>query len=311
MNLRLSRFEKTAGLFVGAALSLSIAGVGGVALKNGWFARKVSFRTELETAEGIHAGTLVQIAGLRVGAVTDVELDEFDHVHVHFEILEKFKTRMRADSRVQVLRPFLLSEKVLDVSSGSADAERLAEGASIPSSASTDLIDLLTGKRMGLLLASLDHLAESFAIFGEAFADPKRSRAMVKTFDRLGPTLDSLGRAAGEVAQATHALNRNERADAIAGNLALVARELGVLVPELAQEAPHAGRQLGEIVRNLNVLTGEFAKLTPDLPRTSHRAVEALDETVLLLKAMQKSFLFRGGVREVLDEEKRKPASEK
>ena len=76
------------------------------------------------------------------------------------------------------------------------------------------------------------------------------------------------------------------------------------------------GLQLGQIVTNLNRLTGELNKLSPavevlapELPRTSRRAVEALDEMVVLLKAMQKSFLLRGSVREVKEDEARQPAS--
>ncbi len=50
----------------------------------------------------------------------------------------------------------------------------------------------------------------------------------------------------------------------------------------------------------------------PELPRTSKRAIEALDETVVTLKALQKSFLLRGSVQEVRTEEadrERKPAN--
>jgi phospholipid/cholesterol/gamma-HCH transport system substrate-binding protein len=66
-------------------------------------------------------------------------------------------------------------------------------------------------------------------------------------------------------------------------------------------------------------MTGEFKKLTPaiaeiapDLPRTTRRAVEALDETVVVLKAIQKSWFFRSNVKDVRqEEEKRMPAEAK
>ncbi|MBV2168701.1 MAG: multidrug ABC transporter substrate-binding protein, partial [Bdellovibrio sp.] len=50
-----------------------------------------------------------------------------------------------------------------------------------------------------------------------------------------------------------------------------------------------------------------------ELPGASVRLVEALNETVVVLKAMQKSFFMRGSVREVKDEEasQRMPAQEK
>jgi phospholipid/cholesterol/gamma-HCH transport system substrate-binding protein len=44
-------------------------------------------------------------------------------------------------------------------------------------------------------------------------------------------------------------------------------------------------------------------KLAPEIPRASERALEALDQTVVTLKALQKSFLLRGSVEEVRTEE--------
>ncbi len=56
-------------------------------------------------------------------------------------------------------------------------------------------------------------------------------------------------------------------------------------------------------------LTPAIAVIAPELPRTTKRAVEALDETVVLLKAMQRSFLLRGKVEEIRQEEGRRPAN--
>jgi phospholipid/cholesterol/gamma-HCH transport system substrate-binding protein len=54
-----------------------------------------------------------------------------------------------------------------------------------------------------------------------------------------------------------------------------------------------------------------MSKMAPELPHASARALEALDETVVTLKALQKSFVLRGSVKEVREEEaKREPAQE-
>src|ERR1035437_4222845 len=114
MKIRFNKFEKVAGLFVGIALMCCIVGMAGIAVKQGWFSRKVRFITELESADGVHAGTVVQIAGLRVGSVTEVDLQLNDKVLVQFEVLEKFKSKVRTDSHVQMFRPFVLADKVLE-----------------------------------------------------------------------------------------------------------------------------------------------------------------------------------------------------
>lgn len=296
MKIRFNKFEKVAGLFVAIALLSCVLGMAGIAIKQGWFSRKVRFTTELESADGVHSGTVVQIAGLRVGAVTGVDLQSNDKVLVQFEVLEKFKNKIRTDSHVLMFRPFILAEKVLEVSVGSDTSPELEVGGTISLLPTTDVMDLLSGKKMGSIFSTLDKMVESLKIAGDAFADPKRTHAMVDLMDRLNPLVQNLNAMSVEVVKITTLANKQ-------------------VLPALTKEVPDIGQQLGQIVKNMNVLTTEFQKLTPaisaiapELPRTTRRAVEALDETVVLLKAMQRSFLLRGKVEEIRQEEGRRPA---
>jgi phospholipid/cholesterol/gamma-HCH transport system substrate-binding protein len=61
------------------------------------------------------------------------------------------------------------------------------------------------------------------------------------------------------------------------------------------------------------VLTEEFkvvlpalAAIAPELPQTSKRAVEALDEAVVLMKALQRSFFVKGNAEKVRKEEQKR-----
>lgn len=316
MKIRFNKFEKVAGLFVGLAILTCLVGMVGIAVKNGWFAMKIKYYTELESADGVHAGTIVQIAGLRVGSVTDVELMGDDKVRVQFEVIERFRSKVRKDSTIQMFRPFILAEKVLEVRAGTTEEPEVEPGGMIPTLASTDVMDLLSGKKMGQVLSSFDHLAESLKVVGEAFSNPQRTQALVQMVDRLNPLVENLNVMATEIVKITNVANKKQRAEVIVSNLAELSEQLQKMVPAFNQEAPNVGAQLGQIVANLNVLTTEFKKVTPainviapELPRTSRRAVEALDETVVLLKALQKSFLLRSNVKEVREEEDRKPAN--
>lgn len=316
MRIRFNKFEKVAGLFVGFAILACVLGTVAIAVKNGWFSYKVSYYTELESADGIHAGTVVQIAGLRVGSVTAVELESNDRVKVKFEVLEKFSNKIRKDSSVQMFRPFILAEKVLEVSVGGEGENPVDPGALIPTMASTDIMDLLSGKKMGTVLQSFDKLAASLKIAGDAFANPERTAALVQMLDKLNPLVNNLNIMSAEFGKIGMMANKKQRAETIVTNLAAVSVELERALPSFNKEVPDMGAQLGQIVKNLNVLTTEFQKLTPaiaaiapELPRTSRRAVEALDETVVVLKALQKSFLLRGSVNDVREEEGRRPSN--
>lgn len=296
MKIRFNKYEKVAGLFVAVAILASVVGLAGVAIKNGWLESKVSYATELESADGIHAGTAVQISGLRVGAVTSVTLETNDRVRVNFEVLEKVANKIRKDSSVQLYRPFILADKVLDVSVGTETAEFLEPGSVLPTHSGTDIMDLLSGRKMGQILSSFDNLAGSLRVVGEAFSNPERTKNLVQVLDKVTPLVNNMNSMSLEVTKLAGTANKS--------------------LPALQKEVPDLGQQMGQIVKNMNVLTTEFQKLTPaiaviapELPRTSRRAVEALDETVVLLKAMQKSFLLRGKVDEVRQEEGRRPSN--
>ena len=239
-----------------------------------------------------------------------------DKVLIGFEILEKFKSKVRKDSRVQMFRPFILADKVFEVSVGSEGAEELDPGGLIPMMASTDIMDMLSGKKMGNIFGSFDKLADSLKIVGDSFADPKRTQALVKMLDRLSPLVENLNTLSVDLVKITGAATKEKRVEVILGNLARFSVELETVLPALVKEAPDVGRQLGQIVSNVNNLTLELQKLTPaigviapELPRTSRRAVEALDEMVITLKAFQKSFLLSGKADEVRKEENRRPAN--
>jgi phospholipid/cholesterol/gamma-HCH transport system substrate-binding protein len=316
MKIRFNKFEKVAGLFVLIAILGCILGMAGIAVKNGWLSVHIPYFTELESADGVHPGTVVQIAGLRVGSVTDVDLQSNDKVMVRFEVLEKFKSKVRKDSHVQTFRPFILADKVLEVSVGSDEVAELEAGGRVPLQSSTDIMDLLSGKKMGAMLASFDKLADSLRIVGEAFSDPQRTQALVQMLDRLNPLVQNLNTMSLEIVKLTNVANKQKHLETIITNLAQVSEQLQIVLPAFSKEVPDFGQQMGQMVKNLNTLIGEFDKLTPainaiapDLPRTTRRAVEALDETVVTLKALQHSFLLRGNVNEVLKEEGRRPAN--
>lgn len=294
MKVKFNKFEKVAGAFVGIALLTFVFVTVAVAVKRGWFASKVRFTTTLMTADGVHPGTVVQISGLRAGSVEDVELLSASEVKVRFYVLGKFAEQIRQDSVAQVFRPFIIGEKVLEVTVGSKTQPILAAHSELPMQPSFDVMDVLSGKKLGTFISSFDRMAESVRIFAEALSDPARSRALVGMLDHMAPLIKNLNHMSLQVTKMTDTALEQNRLETMMTNL-------------------------NELTENMNELTGEFKKLTPaiaeiapDLPRTTRRAVEALDETVVTLKAMQRSWFLRGNVKDIKQEEqnKRVPANE-
>lgn len=292
MAFRLSKFERVAGLFVAAAMLSAFFMTIAVGVKKGWFSTKISLYTTFEKGDGLYPGTAVLISGLRAGQVDEVELTEDNRIRVRFSVKEKFFERLKKDSEVQVLRPFVIGEKILDVTVGSPDAGSLKPGDTLVAKDSTDLLEILSGRNLGANLNILAKVMDNLRIVAEAFTDPKRSEALVKTFDQVQPMVKNMNEMSRQV-----------------GSLA---RELNKIIPALNQESPTFGKDLAHTSENVTVLTDELAKLlpilqdiAPELPHASRRAIEALDEAVVTLKAIQKTFLVRSAAKEVREEEKR------
>lgn len=319
MKHKFNKYERVAGLFVLAAVFGVLLTAVSVAIRQGWFATKSYYSTTFENADGIHPGTLVQMAGLRAGAVEDVELQADNKIKVNFYVLSKFQPRLRRDSTAQLIRPFIIGDRVLEVTVGSELSPELAQHATLASNETMDIMSLLSGKSLGTHLAKLSSTLENLAHMVTALTNKDRTQSLVRIFDRLDPLLANIEVMAAEMTKLSRQATHKGNLQSVVGNLAQTTQELNNILPELNRENPELAKDLAAMSKNLAGLTKDFRVLGPalnavgpELPQATRRAVEALNETVVMLKAMQKSMFLRGSIQEVREEEAanaRKPAA--
>jgi len=321
MRVKFNKFERVAGLFVLVAIFGCVFSMVGVAVKQGWFETKTAFKTVFESAEGLHSGTPVVMAGLRVGAVESVELRADNKVEVEFKVFSKFASKIREGSEAQLVRPFIIGERILELTVGDVEGAELAAGTEIKSTEAVDLMALMSGRKLGTALGEMGEMVTNLRFLAEAFLDKDRTAGLVKIFDRIDPLLNNMNKMSVEVVKLAKQGTKDERFANVLKELAVTTKELNAMLPDLKRRAPKMADDLEMLVANLAVLTESskvllpaLAEIAPDLPRSSRRAVEALDEAVVLLKAMQKSFMLRGSAKEVREEEaarERSPSSDK
>jgi phospholipid/cholesterol/gamma-HCH transport system substrate-binding protein len=318
MHIRFNKFERVAGLFVVIAVIGGIITAFSVTVQRGWFAPKESFITSFENADGVHNGTAVQIAGLRAGSVDDVELQSDNKIRISFNVFKKFSDRIRSDSVAQLVRPFVIGDRVLEITVGSDTAPKVDSNSFVVSHETIDLMTLFSGRKLGEYLGTMAGVFENIKILMNAFSDKARTENIIKTFDQIEPLVKNLNFMSVEVIKLSKQATRQENLGKVLANASSLTQEINRLLPIVKERAPRLSRDLTQIVENLAVLTENFKLLTPTivemaptLPKTSKRAVEALDEAVVLLKAMQKSMFMKGNVEEVKEEEaKRVPAEQ-
>lgn len=310
MHIRFNKFERIAGLFVMVAIIGSLVTAGTVIVQRGWFAPKVTFYTSFENADGVHNGTAVQMAGLRAGTVEDIELQSDNKIKITFNVFKKFSDRIRSDSLAQLVRPFVIGDRVLEITVGSDTAVALDKNAFIQSHETIDLMTLFSGRKLGEYLGTMAGVFENVKILINAFADKGRTENIIKTFDQIEPLVKNMNVMSVEVIKLSKQATRQENLGKVLANATALTQEINRLLPVVRERAPRLSKDLTQIVENLAVLTENFklltptiVKMAPTLPKASQRAVEALDEAVVLLKAMQKSMFIKGSVEEVKEEE--------
>lgn len=318
MKNKFNKFERVAGLFVLVAVGGVFLTAVSVAIKQGWFATKIHYSTTFDAADGIHPGTLVQMAGLRAGAVDDVELQADNKIKVTFYVLSKFQPRIRQDSTTQLIRPFIIGDRALEVTVGSETAPLVPQYYVLSSNETMDIMSLLSGKSLGTHLSKLSSTLENLSSMVQALTNKDRTQSLVRIFDRLDPLLVNIEVMAIEMTKLSRQATHKGNLQNVVSNLALTTQELNLILPELNRENPELAKDIAQMSKNLASLTTDFKVLGPalkavgpELPQATKRAVEALNETVIMLKAMQKSMFIRGSVQEVREEEAkvRKPAN--
>jgi phospholipid/cholesterol/gamma-HCH transport system substrate-binding protein len=320
MKIKFNKFERVAGLFVLAIIVTAMVFTVFVAVKQKWFEAKMELETSFQYADHIFPGTPVQMSGLKIGAIKDVELKGDKDVTVRFYVYESYFDKLREDSIVKMMRPFIIGDKVIDITMGSADSPKLKNGAFVQSEPSVDLMDLVSGRSIGPFMDTIQNLSKNIMTLADAFADPERSKAFIRIFDEMSPLMSELRVASKEFVEMATQMTKKKALHRMTSNFATMSREMNRMLPEfrkVVEQSPEVVANSAQMVENMRELTDEMKKLipviaavAPELPEASKRAIEALNEAVIVMKAMQKSFLLRSSVAEVREEEQERRADE-
>jgi phospholipid/cholesterol/gamma-HCH transport system substrate-binding protein len=129
-------------------------------------------------------------------------------------------------------------------------------------------------------------------------------------FDEVQPLVRNMVGVTGEMNTAMKTMNSKKQLSRMMDNMVAMTDEVNAMLPEFRKNSPQMAADLAKIMKATAVLSVQLektlpllAEATPELPKATRRAFEALDQTVITLKALQKSFLIRGSVREVREEE--------
>src|SRR5262245_50032885 len=183
LRTRLSRLERTVGVFVGVATLLLLAAllfyIRQTAKRKGWFDRKLPYVTFVQNAAGLKVGQPVKLMGFEVGEITEITAQppgSYYDVYVAFKIKEPFEGYLWEDSRAKVAASDFLGNRFIEVTKGSNGPP-------------TYLFREI--KEVNLSEAA-SYLGTNTVLFVDEIYDDKRTNILAKPLEKL--TKDALDR---------------------------------------------------------------------------------------------------------------------
>jgi ABC-type transporter Mla subunit MlaD len=343
IKLRVNHRERAAGAFVLAALAVVVLFVVGAAVRNRWFHARVKYRVEVKVGDGLREGSPVFLSGVEIGEIGNLAILDDNRVAVELAIWEEHTHRIRTDTRATARRVFGFGEKRVQLHSGEVAGTPLPPGAMVPMEERLDLLDAVASIDLGLPMQVLDRTVSVADRLLTRLDEDNRFDRMMGAFDHLGPTLEKVeallddpnlrGTLAGanvivnapatrKTLERTASLLAPERIDRMlahservlarvddlsreGGSLDVTLRKTGKLLDTAVRL--NDAEKLSRILDNTAVLAESFGKLTPAIPGLTAELTRTLRETVVTLKALQKTWLLENKAdkaRRELDKER-------
>jgi phospholipid/cholesterol/gamma-HCH transport system substrate-binding protein len=128
---RFKYLERKIGLFIsvailGVAIALILYGV-----QKDFFTPIYTLQFTADRGTGFTKGMSVKLSGFRIGRVTSISLNEQAMVDIKVEVDKKYRTWIRSDSTVKLVKEGLVGDSIVDVSVGSLDKPELNDGDAI------------------------------------------------------------------------------------------------------------------------------------------------------------------------------------
>lgn len=181
------------GFFIALLLSIFMLIIVSIGKENSFFESKTSLKTNVNNAQGLKTGAMVQYRGIKIGKVEDINILSVDDIQILMEVAEKYLKWIKKDSLISINTTGLVGDKYIEIIGGadnspsaspddilaadkSLDFKKLADkGESIVDRIDTTLEKLSKvldqvqeGEKISSILTNLDQGSSNFASFSSS-----------------------------------------------------------------------------------------------------------------------------------------------
>jgi len=311
--------RRQVGWFVMLGLGAIVALLLVATMRTEVFARKFTLYVAPPSASAFFVGQEVKFQGFTIGRVDDIELQPKGTVRIALRLLDRYRGMLHQGSAVRLVKPGLLGQETVELTSGDVQEAMLTDGAQLPYREQATLEQLLMDMKPAV--ANADSLLGELVQLARWLNDPKGDvhlatsniRAATQGVDQgaVQQTVARVSAAAEQFERLSRQLADNKAGEYLASSLQQTAQVLKNIVPltsELSRQAPETlarsralVERLDELSKSLNGIASDMQALTPELPGLAKESRDALLEMRRLATAMRNSWL-GGGAAESVDE---------
>ncbi len=266
-------------------------------IENMWFDNSKIYKTKLSEADGLRNGTLVTLSGLRVGEVIKLKVDDDNKIIATFKVKSSLAHKMKEGTIIRVVRSFVIGDKRLDITPGPKENAAIPEGGEILGIESFEIADLLSGKKVGEMVGKMEALINGLNTMSTSFtllSQKVKPEELVSLYELLLPTVKKLNQVL---------INAD-------GVLVEVAKEKSSISPLVKNSSALLATSKKQFIDNellFNTLTSAD-KITRPIAgdeKLIKNMIVALNETIITLKAIQRTWMLSSHVKAVEEEAKK------
>jgi phospholipid/cholesterol/gamma-HCH transport system substrate-binding protein len=242
-------------ILIAAALILALGGEGG------FFWQRYNLKVKFSNAGGVQRGSPVRLAGVTVGAVTDLQFSGSD-VEMLLELREDMQERVRTTSRATIGSVSLLGEGAVDITA-STTGQPIPEGGYVPSDAPpAQLADVTAQANKGIteLTALIQDVRAGKGTVGKLVTDEQLYADLQQFTAAARDVTQGLSSGKGTLGQL---LNNPESARQLEASL----KNLTAITEKINKGEGSLGQLMNDpaLARNLNEVTANFSSLSASL----------------------------------------------
>jgi phospholipid/cholesterol/gamma-HCH transport system substrate-binding protein len=242
-------------LLIAGALILALGGEGG------FFWERYNLKVRFTNAAGVQQGSPVRVAGVTVGAVTDVQFVGAE-VEMALELNEAMQDKVRTTSRATIGSVSLLGEGAVDISA-STRGQPIPEWGYVPSDAPpAQLPDVTAQASRGMteLTAVIEDIRAGRGTVGKLMTDEQLYRELQQFTSAARDVTEGLARGKGTLGQL---LNNPESARQLEASL----RNLTAITNKINAGQGSLGQLMNDptLANNLSAVTANFESLSSKL----------------------------------------------